>query len=66
MRRILHASDFSRASAPAFAEAVALAKANRAELSPRRGRPACVAGRIVGVAKCSVLSVRARALRKKS
>ena len=33
MRRILHPSDFSRASAPAFAVAVALAKKERAELS---------------------------------
>jgi universal stress protein A len=32
MRRILHASDFSRASAPAFAEAVEFAKRHRAEL----------------------------------
>ena len=32
MRRILHASDFSRASTPAFAKAVELAKANHAEL----------------------------------
>jgi nucleotide-binding universal stress UspA family protein len=31
-RRILHASDFSPASAPAFARAVALAKAKHAEL----------------------------------
>lgn len=31
-RRILHASDFSRASRPAFRKAVALAKATRAEL----------------------------------
>ena len=31
-RRILHASDFSPASRPAFAEALALATANRAEL----------------------------------
>jgi nucleotide-binding universal stress UspA family protein len=31
-RRILHPSDFSRASRAAFAQAVALAKANRAEL----------------------------------
>lgn len=33
MRRILHASDFSPASAPAFARAVALAKEERADLS---------------------------------
>jgi len=32
IRRILHPSDFSRASAAAFAKAVELAKANRAEL----------------------------------
>ncbi len=32
IRRILHASDFSRASSAAFAKAVELAKANRAEL----------------------------------
>lgn len=32
VRRILHPSDFSRASRPAFAKAVELAKANRAEL----------------------------------
>ena len=32
MRRILHASDFSPASRPAFAKAVALAKQNRAQL----------------------------------
>jgi nucleotide-binding universal stress UspA family protein len=32
-RRILHASDFSRASAPAFAKAVELAKRDHAELS---------------------------------
>jgi nucleotide-binding universal stress UspA family protein len=32
MRRILHASDFSRASAPAFAKAVEFAKKRRAEL----------------------------------
>ena len=32
IRRILHPSDFSRASAPAFAKAVQLAKANRADL----------------------------------
>ena len=31
-RRIVHASDFSRASRAAFARAVELAKANRAEL----------------------------------
>lgn len=31
-RRILHASDFSRASAPAFAKAVEFAKKHRAEL----------------------------------
>lgn len=33
MRRILHASDFSPASAPAFARAVALAKEAHADLS---------------------------------
>src|SRR5262245_51288523 len=33
MRRILHPTDFSRASAAAFAKAVELAKANRAELA---------------------------------
>ena len=33
MRRILHPSDFSSASAPAFARALELAKANRAELT---------------------------------
>lgn len=32
IRRILHASDFSRASAPAFAKAIELAKTNHAEL----------------------------------
>jgi nucleotide-binding universal stress UspA family protein len=32
IRRILHASDFSRASAPAFAKAVEFAKKHRAEL----------------------------------
>jgi len=32
IRRILHPTDFSRASGAAFTEAVALAKANRAEL----------------------------------
>ena len=32
IRRILHPSDFSRASAAAFAKAVEMAKANRAEL----------------------------------
>jgi nucleotide-binding universal stress UspA family protein len=32
IRRILHASDFSSASRPAFAKAVELAKGNRAEL----------------------------------
>src|SRR5262245_3440117 len=32
IRRILHPSDFSRASGAAFAKAVELAKANRAEL----------------------------------
>jgi nucleotide-binding universal stress UspA family protein len=32
MRRILHASDFSSASRPAFAKAVELAKGDRAEL----------------------------------
>lgn len=32
MRRVLHASDFSRASAPAFAKAVELAKKDHAEL----------------------------------
>src|ERR1700675_742761 len=32
VRRTLHASDFSRASAPAFAKAIELAKTNRAEL----------------------------------
>ena len=32
MRRIVHASDFSRASAPAFAKAVEFAKKHRAEL----------------------------------
>jgi nucleotide-binding universal stress UspA family protein len=32
IRRILHPSDFSPASAPAFAKAIELAKANRAEL----------------------------------
>ena len=32
MRRILHASDFSAASRPAFAKAVEMARANRAEL----------------------------------
>jgi len=32
IRRILHPSDFSRASAKAFAKAVEMAKANRAEL----------------------------------
>jgi nucleotide-binding universal stress UspA family protein len=32
IRRILHASDFSSASRPAFAKAVDLARANRAEL----------------------------------
>jgi nucleotide-binding universal stress UspA family protein len=32
MRRILHASDFSRASAPAFVKAVELAKKEHAEL----------------------------------
>jgi nucleotide-binding universal stress UspA family protein len=32
IRRILHPSDFSRASAPAFATALRMAKANRAEL----------------------------------
>lgn len=32
IRRILHASDFSSASRPAFAKALELAKANRAEL----------------------------------
>ena len=31
-RRILHATDFSTASAPAFAEALALARQERAEL----------------------------------
>jgi len=32
LRRILHPSDFSRASSAAFARAVAMAKADRAEL----------------------------------
>jgi universal stress protein A len=32
IRRILHPSDFSRASAPAFAAALGMAKAHRAEL----------------------------------
>ena len=32
IRRILHATDFSRASRPAFAAAVDMARANRAEL----------------------------------
>ena len=32
IRRIVHASDFSKASRPAFAKALELAKANRAEL----------------------------------
>jgi universal stress protein A len=32
IRRIVHPSDFSRASAPAFTRAVDMAKANRAEL----------------------------------
>jgi len=32
IRRIMHPSDFSRASRPAFAKAVELAKTNRAEL----------------------------------
>jgi nucleotide-binding universal stress UspA family protein len=32
MRRILHASDFSRASAPAFRQAIEYAKKHRAEL----------------------------------
>ena len=33
IRRIMHASDFSRASRAAFAKAVEMAKANRAELT---------------------------------
>ena len=53
-RRIRHPSDFSAASRPAFARAVAIAKAERAELVFLGS----VAERVVGTAPCPVLTVR--------
>ena len=64
-RRIFHPTDFSRASGAAFAEALALARENRAELLLGRTGLAkfflgSVAERVIPLAPCPVLTVRGK------